>query len=311
MMAGLLAEVRARGEPAPADATIAAHLLRISDPATGRALPDDRLAAEIGVFFTGGFETTGHTIAWALLMISQHARVEAAVLAELRGLHLLPHQRGRRALEYEDLARLTYTGQAIKARVAHSRRALLLRGCIKSSLMTGDLLCDCTAAAGSDAPDASADGWHQPHGRPRHAHRPAPHPGGHHGVGALQRRVCQPALLGARGRIPAGAPQARCSPRTCKILSSSCQHCSPAQERWDDADAEYARPLGDVPAVKQSPVSGAAEAARAKRFLPFSLGARDCVGQSLARMNFTATVAMLLSEFSFRLADEVRGACTS
>ena len=138
MMAGLLAEVRARGEPAPADATIAAHLLRIRDPATCRALPDDRLAAEIGVFFTGGFETTGHTIAWALLMISQHARVEAAVLAELRGLHLLPHQARRRALEYEDLARLTYTGQAIKARTARSRRALLLRGCTKSSFMRGE-----------------------------------------------------------------------------------------------------------------------------------------------------------------------------
>ena len=32
----------------------------------GQPLPDDRIAAEAGVFFTGGFETTGHTIAWAL-----------------------------------------------------------------------------------------------------------------------------------------------------------------------------------------------------------------------------------------------------
>jgi len=115
MMTGLLAEVRGRGEPAADDATIAAHLLRIRDP-SGRPLPDDRLAAEIGVFFTGGFETTGHSIAWALLMISQHAKVEARVLAELHALHLLPHQAARRSLEFEDLARLTYTGQAIKAR---------------------------------------------------------------------------------------------------------------------------------------------------------------------------------------------------
>ena len=93
-------------------------------------------------------------------------------------------------------------------------------------------------------------------------------------------------------------------------MTDSCQQRSAAQERWDDADAEYARPLSAGAAVKQSPASGAAEAARAKRFLPFSLGARDCVGQSLARMNFTATVAMLLSEFSFRLADEVSGGCT-
>ncbi len=42
-----------------------------------------------------------------------------------------------------------------------------------------------------------------------------------------------------------------------------------------------------------------------KRFLPFSSGTRDCVGQSLARMNYTATVAMLLAHFKFELADKV------
>ena len=66
IMADLLAEIKARGPPQDSDVSVAAHLLRISDPATGRPLPDDRLAAEIGVLFTGGFETTGHTIAWAL-----------------------------------------------------------------------------------------------------------------------------------------------------------------------------------------------------------------------------------------------------
>ena len=45
---------------------------------------------------------------------------------------------------------------------------------------------------------------------------------------------------------------------------------------------------------------------RPRRFLPFSAGARDCVGQSLAKMNYTATLALLLSAFSFRLAEEVR-----
>lgn len=43
-----------------------------------------------------------------------------------------------------------------------------------------------------------------------------------------------------------------------------------------------------------------------KRFVPFSEGARDCVGQSLARLNLTTTLAQLLGSFSFRLADEVR-----
>ena len=44
---------------------------------------------------------------------------------------------------------------------------------------------------------------------------------------------------------------------------------------------------------------------RVKRFLPFSLGMRDCVGQSLARMNTVTTVVMLLAHFKFQLADKV------
>ena len=51
--AGVL-QVRARGEPHPEDVSIAAHLLRLRDPATGRPLPDDLLAGEFGVFFGAG-----------------------------------------------------------------------------------------------------------------------------------------------------------------------------------------------------------------------------------------------------------------
>lgn len=66
IMSDLLTEVKSRGPPKDSDVSVAAHLLRIRDPATGNPVPDDRLSAEIGVLFTGGFETTGHTIAWAL-----------------------------------------------------------------------------------------------------------------------------------------------------------------------------------------------------------------------------------------------------
>ena len=111
--------------------------------------------------------------------------------------------------------------------------------------------------------------------------------------------------------------------------------------RWADPDAEFAvvaaRDPAKEAAVKQasgSPAaadpaaspgapranggvrrttwadgaSGDGEGAgkRPRRFLPFSAGARDCVGQSLAKMNYTATLALLLSTFSFRLAEEVR-----
>ncbi len=80
-----------------------------------------------------------------------------------------------------------------------------------------------------------------------------------------------------------------------------------AQERWDDADAEYEQPPpGRPPAACAD--GDSSQPARARRFFPFSLGRRDCVGQSLARMNYLATVATLLSEFRFRLADEARAA---
>ncbi len=54
------------------------------------------------------------------------------------------------------------------------------------------------------------------------------------------------------------------------------------------------------------PPSSAADARQALRFLPFSSGPRDCIGQSLAKMNYMATLAVLLGRFSFRLAPEVR-----
>ena len=47
------------------------------------------------------------------------------------------------------------------------------------------------------------------------------------------------------------------------------------------------------------------DAARVKRFVPFSEGRRDCVGQHLARMNYTSTLARLLGNFHFELAPEV------
>jgi len=46
-----------------------------------------------------------------------------------------------------------------------------------------------------------------------------------------------------------------------------------------------------------------------RRYMPFLEGSRQCVGISLARMTTAATVAALLSRFTFRLADDVRAPC--
>lgn len=51
---------------------------------------------------------------------------------------------------------------------------------------------------------------------------------------------------------------------------------------------------------------GTASQDQAKRFLAFSDGPRSCVGQPLAWINVTSTLAVLLAKFHFRLADKVR-----
>ena len=59
-------QVKARGEPAAEDVSIAAHLLRLRDPETGEPLSDDALVGEFGIFFAAGIETAGNAMAWTM-----------------------------------------------------------------------------------------------------------------------------------------------------------------------------------------------------------------------------------------------------
>ena len=47
-------------------------------------------------------------------------------------------------------------------------------------------------------------------------------------------------------------------------------------------------------------------AERPKRYMPFAEGLRSCVGKNLANATLPLTMAILLSHFSFKLADRVR-----
>ena len=64
-------------------------------------------------------------------------------------------------------------------------------------------------------------------------------------------------------------------------------------------------PPGDSP--RGGGIGGGGAASQPLRFFPFSQGARDCIGQSLAKINYTATLAALLGRYSFKLAPEVSG----
>lgn len=49
------------------DLSLVAHLLRLKDPFSGDPLSDKHLLPEILTFVFAGFDTTGHTMAWALV----------------------------------------------------------------------------------------------------------------------------------------------------------------------------------------------------------------------------------------------------
>ena len=65
-MVELKEEIVARGPVRDDDVSIAAHLLRLRDPKTGLPLPDDLLAAEMGVYFAAGIESAGNAMSWTM-----------------------------------------------------------------------------------------------------------------------------------------------------------------------------------------------------------------------------------------------------
>ena len=69
------------------------------------------------------------------------------------------------------------------------------------------------------------------------------------------------------------------------------------QERWDRAGTEFIGSSGSKDQAGEE---------RAKRYLPFSTGPRQCIGQSLAHMMHDVGVAVLLSHFHFQLAPKAR-----
>jgi hypothetical protein len=66
-----------------------------------------------------GTDTTGHSLAWALYLVSQHPEVEAKVVAELaqHGLLATPGSPNPRPVQWDDLAKLTYLNAVIKVRI--------------------------------------------------------------------------------------------------------------------------------------------------------------------------------------------------
>ncbi|CAL5224557.1 g7259 [Coccomyxa viridis] len=247
-------------------------LLKAKDPKTGKPLTDAKMFPEIAALFFAGVDTTGHTGTFCLFAISQHPEVEAKIVEELQshGLLATAENPDPRQLTYPDLGKLTY-----------------LQAVIKETLRM---------------------------------YPPV-------GIGQVRISNSHDITLADRLHIPAG---------TCiwvphhAIQNASFNWDDPTKfmpERWLTPGTEYAVPEKlplpkewyknwDLDRMSSQASAGSTEtmdtegsdSRRPKRYFPFAEGPRSCVGQSLAKVSLVATMATLLSRFSFKLAEEMGGA---
>eukprot|EP00884_Botryococcus_braunii_P015153 jgi/Botrbrau1/23639/Bobra.55_2s0026.1 len=242
LVASLTDELTSRGLDEN-DHSIGAELLRVRD-FCGEPLTLARLKSEVGIMFAAGMDTTGHTVAWTLYLLSQHPDKEAKVLEELDSLGLLvtKDRPKPRPLEYADFSQIPYLAAVIK----ESMRMYTVVGLgpsrvVKQPMRLGpyNLPAGTILWAMIGAMHMNSSVWSDPH-------------------------TFMPERM-----LEEGAEVAKDSPTS-----------------------RYSHQLDDVPA---------------KRFLPFGGGVRSCVGQSLAAMNMSATLVLLLSAFKFELAPQMGG----
>ena len=65
-----------RGQQPDSNTALWACLSRITNYKTGDALPRDTLAANAGIFFAAGYETTAHAITWALFELAANPKLQ-------------------------------------------------------------------------------------------------------------------------------------------------------------------------------------------------------------------------------------------
>ena len=272
-MRELVAEVKARGPPAADDESIAAHLLRLRDPSDGdKPLDDAALANEFGVYFAAGIESAGNAMTWTTYLISQHPEVEAKIVAELGGAGLLATAESPtpRPVEYSDLARLPYLGWVCKEamRVRPVASSGTTRRVARDLVIRGHLVPKGSVVlCPLDAVHHLEANW------------------------GADAAVFRPERWGEAGceYLPTLSKSGSVVSGDVALEASSGSSSSAAV----DGDA-YLAAQGDVADVEREKV---------KRFIPFSVGPRQCIGQSLARLMHDGGIAALYQRFSFRLAE--------
>ncbi|EFN57493.1 hypothetical protein CHLNCDRAFT_34731 [Chlorella variabilis] len=302
-MRGVLREIRSRGPPADGDESIAAHLMRLKDPHTGQPLADDRLLPEIATFFVAGTDTTAHTMTWTLYLVAQHPEVEARLCAELDALGLLatPQRPEPRMVEVEDLSRLVYLAAVVK----ESMRVLPVSADGTAIQAPRDIqLGPHTIPANTIiwvhifSCHNSARYWDQPD---RFLPERFMQPGAEYAASGPQGKTAGEAAAGQQAAAAAAGGQS--APPSQEKLpgdGSSAQGEAEVQHRPDSHGSSSLSP-----SFSSRAVGSGGGSSQPLRFFPFSQGPRNCVGQSLAKMDYLAILAVLLGRYTFQLTPEV------
>ncbi|DBA72449.1 TPA: hypothetical protein ACH3X2_010475 [Trebouxia sp. C0005] len=104
----LAAIIQKRGVQPESNTSLWACLSRFVSYKDGGPIPVQTLAANAGIFFAAGFETTAHAISWALFELAADPTLQVRVQEELReaGLAASPGSPPPRSLDYADLSKL-------------------------------------------------------------------------------------------------------------------------------------------------------------------------------------------------------------
>ena len=259
----------------PVKGSFADLLLKVKDPRTGAGLTDEKLLPEIAALFFAGIDTTGHTGTWALYLLSQHPAAEARCLAELQaaGVMASPEREGPpRALEYSDLAKLPY----LQAVVKETLRLFPPVAAGQVRVAPTDL----TLAGGRLVVPRGTMLW-------------VPHHSLHN------------TKFNWGDDVDEFKPERWLGPGT--EYAQALPMPTEWYDGWYDAAAHNAAVKAEAAAAAGAsnedaaidPDDVAAEKGRAKRYIPFAEGPRNCVGQSLAKVSLVATLASLLPKFKF------------
>ena len=266
--------------------------------AAGGSAADAEGAAEIvlresGLIYAAGIDTSGYTLSVTLALLAAHPEAMRRVERELesRGLLMLRDGddtgkiRAPRKLELADL----------------SRSALpFLHACLDESMrLVPSVAAGTMRTVGPGGYQLTVPDWREEEGGGEEEGKGEG--GKQQEKGAAQKTSTRTSKAMRTVVIPEG----------CQLWVNICLlHRS--EEIWGPDAAEFKPERFLEPAVAPSASAAdaaaaeqvapeAAAAAAAPRLMPFSLGARGCIGQNLARTSMIAELAVLLGRLSFSL----------